>query len=238
MVPGPFGPKGEKGTIMFMRMKYLGTAMLAFAVLAGASAGAASAKVIHDFYTEKSPAIITGAGLSGTSFKYAFGTKSTMTCLTNKANGTIKESPTTELTVEFTHSNCTINETPATVDSTTCRYVFSGETDETEHGSMRLECSSGSKLKITASGCTIEIAEQTPGGGATYKETSVLNPKDIDLTVTGKEIIYSAVGLLCGSIVGNGKDLAINGIYTMSAYEDVNNTEGAAINFYTKSTVV
>jgi hypothetical protein len=227
-----------KGTIMFTRMKRVSVAIVASAVLAGATAGTAWATVIHDFETEKSPAIVTGEGVSGaSSFKFHFGTKSTMTCLTNKANGTVKESPTNQLTLEFTHSSCTINEMAATVDSNNCKYVFSGETDPSEHGAMTLECPSGSKLRFTTSGCTFEIAEQKMGGGATYKETSLLNPKDLDFTLTGKELAYTAVGSLCSLLTGNGKDLSIEGIYTMKAYEDNGGVEGGAMNLSMKTTV-
>jgi hypothetical protein len=222
---------------MLRRAKYLGIALLAVAALGGAGAGAASAVVIDDFTSLAEPAIITGEQVPLKPIKYEFGPGWPLTCVTSDANGTVEHMPTTRLTLEFRHESCTLGEMAATVDTTGCRYVFDGETQENKHGFVELECTAGSKMKVTVSGCTFEIAPQKlEKTGATYAETET-KPRDIDVTITNEGGLYSKVGLLCGLIGGNGSDLSTSGTYTLKAYVDEGGKEGAATNFQIQPTV-
>jgi hypothetical protein len=223
---------------MSMRLKYLVVALLAITAVGGARAGAAAAKIVDDFTSPLSErVIITGEQVPLKPIKYEFGPGWPLTCLTSDANGTVEGLPTTRLTLEFRHESCTLNEMAATVDTTGCRYVFDGETQENKHGFVELECTTGSKMKVTVSGCTFEIAPQTfEKTGATYVETAT-KPRDIDVTVTNEGGLYSKVGLLCSLIGGNGSDLSMTGTYTLKAYLDEGGKEGAMTNLQIQPTV-
>ncbi|HEU4598847.1 MAG TPA: hypothetical protein VFS26_03810 [Solirubrobacterales bacterium] len=216
-------------------MKCLGIVLFALAAWGGVGAGGASAKVVHDFKSNSSSVIITGEQTAPFTFK--FGAGSTLTCLTSKANGTVK-TPTSELTVEFTNSNCTLNEMTATFESNRCHYVFTGETKAGfEHADYAIECEPGTKLLVKVSGCTLEIPAQTAEAGAGYKETESGGVKDVDVAMTSTGGIYTKTGILCGLIGGNGSDLSITGTYTMKAYTDNENKEGSQTSFWFESTI-
>ncbi|MGN6556532.1 MAG: hypothetical protein ACTHLH_00780 [Solirubrobacterales bacterium] len=223
---------------MFRQAKFFGAALLAIAALGGAGAGAASAKIVDDFTSSPfEKVIITGEQVPLKPIKYEFGPGWPLTCLTSDVNATVEHMPTTSLTLEFRHESCTLGEMAATVDTQGCRYVFEGETQENKHGFVELECTTGSKMKVTVSGCTFEIAPQTfERTGATYAETET-KPRDVDVTVTTEGGLYSKVGLLCSLIGGNGSDLSINGTYTLKAYIYEGGKEGAQTNFGIQPTV-
>lgn len=227
---------------MFMRMKYLGLALLAFAAFACASAGAASATIVHDFQAGgSSTAVITGAQRSESeAIKYEFGPKWTLTCGASNVNGTVSGLPSSSLTLSFTHTKCLLNELAAVVDSEGCHYVFSGVTDAEGHGAVELECEPTKPLRVTVSGCTIEIGGQKfTEKGASYEETTENNGfKDMDVKVTTFLGTYKKSGILCETIAGTGADLSVRGTYTMTAYEDAGGGEGKQVNFTTKQTVV
>jgi hypothetical protein len=222
---------------MFMRMKALGIALLALTALACVSAGVASARVVHDFTSTKSPVILTGEQISGLPIKYEFGSKSVLTCGLNKANGT-QSLPSSKLTVELTSSSCLLNETPATVNYNGCREVFSGETGTFEHGSLSIECGFAQKILVEVTGCRLEIGEQTIAEAVGYKETEWLGVKDVDVILTAAKGTYTKTGLLCGSIGGTGSDLGIFGTYTMKAYEDNSGKEGSQLSLTYETTVL
>jgi hypothetical protein len=220
---------------MFTRMKYLCLALLALSALGCTSAGAASARLVHDFKADKSPVIITGEQVLP--IEYKFGEGSTLTCLTSKVNGTFAM-PTTQLTVEFTGSSCTMNGLAATLKPGKCRYVFNGETSE-GHSNYFLECFSGEKGVVEVSGCKIEIGEQVIGNSIGYEKTEdPSGVKDVDVKFTTGAGVYTKSGILCGGIGGNGKDMVIFGTYTLKAYEDKESKEGAQVNFTYETTVL
>jgi hypothetical protein len=104
---------------MFKKTQYLMAMLLTLAAVGAAGAGPASAKIIHDFTSTAKSVIITGEQTGP--ITYHFGSGTTLTCLTNRVNGT-SSLPTSRLTLEFTHSSCLINGmTTATVDSENCR---------------------------------------------------------------------------------------------------------------------
>jgi hypothetical protein len=222
---------------MFMRMKALGVALLALTALACAGAGVASAKVVHDFTSTKSPVILTGEQLPGSPIKFEFGSKSVLTCGLNKLNGT-QSLPSSKLTVEPTSSSCLLNEMAATVNYNGCREVFSGETGTFEHGSLLIECGFAKKIFVEVAGCRLEIGEQTIAEAVGYKETEWAGVKDVDVIFTASKGNYSKTGFLCGAIGGTGSDLGIFGTYTMQAYEDNAGKEGSPLSLTYETTVL
>jgi ribosomal protein S27E len=233
----PQGPR-KKGTNMFMRMKYLGLVLLALTAFGCASAGAASARVVHDFTATKSPVILTGEHLPSSPIEYRFGAKWTLKCSLNKLNGT-QSLPSSQLTVEPTSSNCLLNEMAATMNYQGCRYVFSGETSLFEHGNLTIECGLGSKILVEVTGCRLEIGPQIIGNGVGYRKTAEKEaPKDVDVILTGEGGSYSKSGLLCATIGGTGSDLGIFGTYTMQAWEDNSGKEGSQVDFTYETTIL
>lgn len=222
---------------MFMRMKVLGVALLALTALACVSAGAASARAVHDFKSTKSTVILTGEQIAGLPIKYEFGENWVLTCGLNKLNGT-QNLPSSQMTVEPTSSNCLLNELSATVKYQGCRYVFSGDTGTFEHGSLNIECGLAQKIIVEVSGCRFEIGEQLIPEAVGYKETEWLGVKDVDVILTAANGTYSKTGLLCGGIGGNGSDLGIFGTYTMKAYEDNAGKEGSQISLTYETTTL
>ena len=220
---------------MLINGKRLGTAAFFACALLAVTAGAASAAT-HDFEA-KSPSIITGTQTSESEhIEYSFGASWTLKCGADKAEGTIKESPTTQLTLFPTHTECLLNTLAAVVDSAGCNYTFSGKTDANGHGAVELECLAGSVLKVTVSGCTLEIGPQLFKKGASYQITESGGRKDIDAKITTEAGIYKKSGFLCETIGGNGGDLSMRGSYTLKAYEDNNKVEGNQIDFTFKTT--
>lgn len=220
---------------MFIRGKYLGKALLCACALLATTASAASAAT-HDFEAA-APYIITGTQTSESEhIEYSFGAKWTLKCGADKTEGTIEESSTTQLTLFPTHSECLLNTLSATVDSAGCNYIFSGKTDANGHGAVELECLAGSLLKVTVSGCTLEIGPQLFKKGASYQKTEGEGHKDIDVKLTTEAGIYKKAGFLCETIGGNGGDLSMRGSYTLKAYQDNKGVEGSQTDFTFKTT--
>jgi hypothetical protein len=223
---------------MASKAKLLGLVLVALVVLGDAVAPSAMAKRVDDFESEAKNVIFTGTQLEASQFKMAGG--STVTCKKTNFNGTQKSETKswTSLTLEPTYEECTVGELSATVDNGSCHYIFTGETDAEGHAKVTLECPKGGLMKITTSGCTIEIAEQEPGQGASYEKTGTGETRDVDVKVTATPLKYASLGLLCGLIAGNGVDMTLQGNYTLRAYEDKEDTEGSQIGFWYTPTVI
>jgi len=233
---------------MASNIKALGLALCALVLLSAATAMSAPAQIIHDFKAEsvaeeekekKSiPFIVTGEQLATEAIKYEIGEGGfTLECSVEKLNGTQKSSSPASITVEPTHEGCNAGGTPVTVDNEGCRYFVDGATDANGHAQMHVECEAGSKTRITLTGCTIEIGEQTPGGGVHYTKSGSGKNREIFMQVTTSNIKYSLIGLLCGAIGGTGNDLSMRGTYTMAAYKDNGGKEGERIGLYTEETI-
>lgn len=232
---------------MASSIKALGLALCALVVLSAATAMSAPAQIIHDFKAETVeeeekekkaiPFIVTGEQLPTDPIKYEIGEGFKLECSGEKLNGTQKSSSPASITVEPTHEECSSGGTPVTVDNEGCRYFVDGATDATGHAQMHVECESGSKTRITLTGCTVEIGEQTPAGGVHYTKSGSGKNREIYTQVTTSNIKYSLVGFLCGAIGGNGSDLSMRGTYTMAAYKDNGGKEGERIGLYTEETI-
>ena len=221
---------------MITKLKVLGSAFVVLCAVISAAAAPALAKRVHDFEAKSSPYIVTGEQRASEPIVWEIGKEHLpLECSVNMFNHTETANPTQSLTVEPTHEKCNFNGTPVTVDTAGCRYTFTGETDEVGHSPIHVECNAGTSIRVTVSGCTIEVGEQTPKGGVHYTNTP--ESGDFDAKVTAENIKYTLTGLACTLIGGNGSDLMMHGSYTVQAYEDNEKTEGKRINFSTKETV-
>jgi hypothetical protein len=218
---------------MLSSFRTLGATVIVLVGCLGVIASSATAKS-DDFEAESSPYILTGA--STTNHEYRFGKASVMTCASSSLFGTISGKSLQSFTVQPTYNTCTLSGLAATVDSP-CSFEFTGATDSFEHGRTHIECEGTNAIRITISGCTVVIGEQSPEQGAHYKTTGSGKTTDVDLSVTMNNATYTTVGSFCGIVGGLGNDLSIIGSYTLRAYEDKEGTEGAQIAFSAKTTI-
>jgi len=220
---------------MLRSLKRLGAVVVVLVIGAGAIAMPATAKIIHDFEAESTPYILTGT--STTNHEFRFGKSgAVMTCASSSLYGTFSSSPMQSFTVQPMYKTCTLSGLAATVD-TPCTFNMTGETDAFEHGKVHIECEGENEIRITISGCTVEIPGQSPNQGAHYTSTGTGSKRDLDVSVTVNEAVYTTVGPFCGIIGGLGNDLSILGSYTVEAFQDKENAEGSQIGLSMKATI-
>jgi hypothetical protein len=223
---------------MTRNFKALGLALIVALAMSAVAASVASAAT-DTLFTGADPAFVTaeqeaekgqhifevpGEGVSATCSKAHFGgtvqggEKITQVTVTPKYEGTCSLEPFGS----------------ATVDTTGCDYLLTGETVGA-HAKVHINCSGSNKIKITGPlGCTISVGTQSPGGGYTIKnETGGNGIKDVTLNITVTNISWTST-FSCGFIglPSSGNNATYTGTATAKAYEDNNGVTGSQVDLY------
>jgi hypothetical protein len=208
---------------MTSKIKALGLALFAAFAMSAVAASAASAE---EFHSEVEHTILMSAGNNNQVFNVDAGELVCTEVALNEAESTIgpEEATTSEVTATPEYDNCSNGSVALQVDFATngCAYVFTSETDETEHAQVHIECegkdteSGPEGIRITATifhaNC-VDVPPQTVGGqgngsGVHYTNTGAGAGRTIDVEATiGEEIHYKETGV-CGS------ETTTNGSYT------------------------
>lgn len=148
---------------MTRKFKALGLALMAvFAFGAVAASGASAAS----FHSEVAGTILTGSADNNQVFAV---NGITLTCTNATFKGTAAEETQGSVTVFPEYSNCGDNIGHAhgtvPVDTTGCAYVFGATTNASGHLPVEVECTSGKKIVITDTSCTISVGPQTATNG-------------------------------------------------------------------------
>lgn len=192
--------------------------VVALAVGAVAAAGA-SAEGVYIF--ESTHTTVEGSQTEASAFETSIGTIKCQKA-TFSATGEAKEA--SELTITPTYSECKgPGETSATIDVNGCKYKLSNPTETGQSPPADLDAAvqivkCAKAIEITATGCIIKIAEQTPGTPIFDLSNRSTEPLKTLIGPTVKGISYSYSGFLCGS--GSG---------TNGAYHGAVETQGAVV---------
>jgi hypothetical protein len=206
------------------KLEALGIALVAALAIGALAAPAAQA---HEFHSEVEHTILMSESKSPPTFATDIGELECGNVSLNEAESTIgpEASTTDEVTVTPEYEECVKAGTTTRVfpDFATneCGYVFTSETDATEHAQVHLEClgestEGGQGVLTTATvfklNC-LDFPPQTVGGNETgsgvhYANTGAGAGRTIDVEATiGEEIHYTETGI-CGS------ETKFNGSYT------------------------
>jgi hypothetical protein len=198
---------------MFRNFKVLGLALVAVFAMSAVAASAASA----NFISATTPTILeannTGQGA------HVFSTESgaEVSCTTAAFAGTSEGTSVASVEMHPTYSGCTFLGATASVTTTGCNYVF------LTAGGVQVKCETGKTIEVNAAGaCTLKVGAQSPGGSATYTNSS---PNiGVNANVTG--ITYTTSGPLCFLVSGPG---AYKGKATVSGFKDSSGVKGEQV---------
>jgi len=210
---------------MSRKFKTLGLAFMAVFAMSAIVASAAQAKY-DTLVTGSSPAILTGSAIENQIFTAAgVEVSCTGVALGEEAGANTITTKTTEATVHPVYSGCSIPGLgSATVNTTACHYLFTGETNASNLAQVHIICS-GSGIKIEGPlGCTITVPSQTVTG-VNYSNGSgdvVLNPNVTNISYTATSIC-AFVG-----IPSSGTNATYKGKVTVKADKDEGGKPGAA----------
>jgi hypothetical protein len=222
-------------------LRILWVCLLAACAFGSASASSASAAVDH-LTCSVAPCILTGE--QENSEVHTFGAKGTgaLSVLCNKATfqATVASLGVTSATAHPTYSECEAFGAKATITTTGCNYILTGETDaftntegkaEGEDATVDIECEGANTIKIAAPGCTLTIPAQEKLLGVKY--TNVVGEsgkKEVTIDVTIDKIKYTGAGVLCPAAAkGEHSDGFLTQKVVVKAYED-GGEEGKQIN--------
>jgi hypothetical protein len=177
-------------------LKILGLALVAVFAMSAVVASAASATV---FRSESTPTVLTGTQKAGTND--VFNTMGgTVTCENATYVGSVSGTSSTEAEVEPTYSGCTaFGFANVTIDVNKCKYKFTAGSiiSGNFEGSVHIVCPE-KPIEVTAPGCTITVATQTPTGGTiTYTNLGSGTTRElgVDVALTGIHYIEDNKGL-------------------------------------------
>ena len=202
------------------KLRNLGLALLAVFVLGAVVAAGASAE--GSYIIDSSHTTIEGNLIAegAAEFEAKFGTvKCTESTFVSTVSVEGEESeeakePVSDVTFTPTYSGCKLGELKVTIDMNGCQYTFTApeETEESPpfdlHAQMHIVNCSG-PIKFTATGCTVEIPEQTPSTPTAGLTVLGAEPFETQITPTVEGFSYSYSGFLCGS--GSGENGAYRG---------------------------
>lgn len=149
-------------------------------------------------------------------------------CQTADYTGTTDENTVEEVTIEPDYDGCsTEGETPGSVhvDMNSCDYVFTvrGDEPDTKHNTVHIDCEDpDDKIDLvhTDANCTIEIGEQTVGGGVLY--TNEGSPHEVTVDITAEEIEYTLHNFPCNLLGTTHNDGELFGSVTLEGRDKLN----------------
>lgn len=202
------------------KLKALGLTLVAVFAMSALSASAASAAEFRHEGGEDAKVTASNAGEGHHVF--TAGLIGNITCTTATFTGTsFVTSPQATITVSPTYSGCTfLGISNVKVNMEGCTYRFNTPASEgagTFTGSVTILCPAGKKINFEASGCKVEVGEQTVSS-VTY--TNLAGPPKavtVKSNVTGITYTGSA---LCPGAQGTHSD----GTYTGAAISRAENT--------------
>jgi hypothetical protein len=227
---------------MTRTLKALGLALLAVSAIGAVAASSASAAEDILTCTEQESCDITATGkLNATTF----GAKSsplTVICGHEEFQGTVKNKASSA-TVTPIYKECQAFGSSATVDTTGCHYIITGNTTSHENtekkpetdAAVSLQCTTTTEphvqhvIKVTGTGCTITIGSVSGGKpvnqnlhGVTYDKEGSGSTDDVKVTVTVDSIHYTTSGALCAAtgLPATGNDGTLTGTVTAKGYVD------------------
>lgn len=189
------------------KLKTLGLTLLAVLALGAATATGASAEGSYVF--ESPHAELEGSQTEASEFETKFGVVS---CEVATFKGTASsegeeseeaKEPVSDLTITPSYSGCKLGGLSVTVDMNGCQYTLTAPEEAEEsppfdlHAELHIvNCSS--PIRMTAPGCTVEIAEQTPETPTVALSHTGVGPLEALVTPTVNGFSYSYSGA-CGS---------------------------------------
>jgi hypothetical protein len=199
--------------------------LIAVAALVGMALGAGPAGA-HEFHAEGSPTLLQAEEI-GTHVFENTSNESKIVCGEALLQGTTEATQTSEIDLAAYYAECTFGKTVAFVTMNGCEYTFYGETNGSGHAELKLDCPAGKQLEIkVGTSCTAKLSPRTYWGVAYANEGSGAS-RDFRLTLTVGGVEYEKVGLLCGTIFGNGKDMQLTGTWTVKGYQDFGGAPGS-----------
>ena len=232
-------------------LRSLGLAIGAMAAMSAMAASAAQAET-GVLTSAGFPSIVTGQQLGGVTFDIGAGPIRTVSCATSDLEGTLV-GVTDPVTFKPTYANCTSEPggaTPVTVTLNGCDYSIGfgrpGTTEQEQTtGTMHawVNCPAGQQIEIhvyenafthaaNVSTCTYDIKPQGQVPAGIYHNTFGVMP-DVDATVKATFTATSTIGA-GGAICGGNPmtqhlPITLTGNYTMRAFQDFGEVEGAQI---------
>lgn len=197
---------------MTRNFKVLGLTLVALLAMTALSASAASAAEFrHEGGAEKARVIANNAGEGNHVF--TAGLIGSISCSTATFTGTsFVTSPQATITVSPAYSNCTfLGISNVKVNMEGCTYRFNTPTGSGPYtGSVTVLCPAGKKINFEASGCKVEVGEQTV---SSVSHTNLAtSPKSVTVKSNVTGITYTG-SALCPGATGTHSD----GTYTGSA---------------------
>jgi hypothetical protein len=220
------GFKQRKGSMMNSKLEALGIALVAALAIGALAAPAAQAQ---EFHSEVEHTILMSKSIGAQLFSMDVGNLECKEVSLNEAESTIgpEASTTGEVPATPEYAECVKAGTSTGVyfDFATngCGYVFTSETDATEHAQVHIECANGGDTEEGGPGILtrvtafklncLDFPPQTVGGNETgsgvhYTNTGAGAGRTIDVEATiSEEIHYTQTGVC-------GEGTKFNGSYT------------------------
>jgi hypothetical protein len=191
------------------KLEALGIALVAALAIGALAAPAAQA---HEFHSEAEHTILMGEAKTVQTFSFDSFAVECKSASLDEEHSTIGPETATaeEVTVKPEYEECLKEESSTNIFSEfgECGYVLTGETNETGHAQVHIECASeGDKIDFTATAFKlpcVDIPPQTVGGngsGVHYTDTGEGSSRSVDADATVSGIHYTLTGV-CGSETG------------------------------------
>ncbi len=222
---------------MARNLKLLGGILGVVLALSAIAASAAMAK--GEFTSAKAPVVLTASQVGENENEKYFTTAGTFECPNGTYEGTMANSPTTQITVTPKYGHCVGPlGVPVQVDTNGCDFLFTIDPTSAEtRGWLDVVCPAGGDITITFNRtpggaqtikCTIHIPPQTLGGiRYTNEQVGGVKGITVDIGVTGLTYTHTA-GTGIGACAGGGATETHNGEYkgklTVSCFEDTGST--------------
>lgn len=211
---------------MIRRFRALGITLVAMFAITAMSASAASAAEFRHQGAEDARVIANNTGQGNHVF--TAGLIGSISCSTATFTGTsYVTSPQPTVTVAPTYTGCTfLGVANVKVNMEGCTYQFETPTGAGPFtGSVTVLCPAGKKINFEASGCKVEVGEQT------VKTITYVNqpgpPKSVKVTSDATGITYTGAGLGC-AVTGTKND----GTYSGSVISKAETTLGEVVGAY------
>lgn len=233
---------------MMRKIKALGLAVAATLALSAMFVSAAQAEP-GLLTAEQFPAIVTGEQGAGATFDLGEG-GAAVGCAVSKLDATLV-APASPVTFRPTYANCVAQPggLPATVTTNGCHYRLgftqpgtTGFPETTGAMAAAIVCPAGQQIEIhvyanamrheeNVSMCTFDVLPQPPVQAGVYHNNAGM-PDDVLATVQARFTGDSTIspGMMCpGNMMNGHLPVTLTGNYTLRAFEDMNEVEGAQI---------
>lgn len=194
------------------KIKALGLAFIAVAVMSMAAATGAQASELH--VTTPNAAVIFGHQVQTHKHKFVVTagptecTQATLEATVQNTGVSQQQVTEQEVTATGTYSGCTAFGQAAQIVMNGCKYTVTNKHSVTGHTTPNTNyvditgCTSGKQIEVKTGICTITVPEQHNLSHAVNTNTTTPNPHDIDQTVTITGIKYENHGVLCPNYGG------------------------------------